>query len=119
MINAKFQNDFESKSFKESFQGIVQPCAKIIGRKLYRYKLVTDNDFYFLDVPTTLRRPLRNHLWERFVVEANHHFSNKKILVVKRLKLEILDTPIPFEVSDLSLCKYIRQNGHLVIDDVS
>lgn len=71
------------QAYTKVVAGILQPAN---NKKNYKYKLITEDAYFYLDVPRDLLALLARHTWERIVVKG--YLKEPNVLCVKTARLE-------------------------------
>jgi|GEM_PF-2835772 len=71
------------QTFTKVVAGILQPAN---NNQNYKYKLITEDSSFYLDVPRDLMALLARHTWERIVVKG--YLKTPNVLCVKTARLE-------------------------------
>lgn len=93
--------------FSKTITGILQPT---IGKLNYKFKLITEDSYFFLETTAEIEELIERHAWEQ--VRIKGYLKEPHVLCVKNVRLE---NDITLSLQDLTKnfdLEHIRRTIH-------
>jgi hypothetical protein len=92
ILNRTLNNKSNSRPPKIELTGILIPCFQEIRGQVYRFKLGTDSNEYFLSMNTGLTQVAKNAAWEEVTVKGYLNLDTQ-VFDVEKIVLTEADEP--------------------------